>query len=86
MQRAGAKRPNDRIHHPGRGRCGGGRAVTLKAFLAGCWWSHEHIRERVKGKYYLVCERCGDRQEILSKQKLRVKAQNVVRFQKRKRA
>lgn len=35
--------------------------MTLKAFLAGCWWSHGHTtKERHGRKLVLVCERCSE--------------------------
>lgn len=34
--------------------------ISLRAFLAGCWWSHGvMLRERRGRAYALVCERCG---------------------------
>lgn len=48
--------------------------MTLRSFLAGCWFSHgNQIRERRGKSYVLVCESCGDVLPFLSKQKLRVK-------------
>ena len=44
----------------------------------GCWGSHgDMVRERVKGRYTLVCQQCGHT-VAFPRQRLRAKRLNVV--------
>ena len=45
----------------------------LRRLFLGCWWTHSDQRERIKGRYFLVCEQCGSQREILARQKLKVR-------------
>lgn len=46
--------------------------MTFRALLAGCWFGHDVMtRERIKGRYALVCQKCGQIQTF-PRQKLRL--------------
>jgi hypothetical protein len=59
----------------------------FRRLFTGCL-SHAYLRERgAKGSYWLVCDHCGDRQQMLPKQKLKVKkAGRLFKIAERKRA
>lgn len=46
-----------------------------------CWFSHgDRFRERdTKGKYWLVCQDCGDQRAVLPGQKLKVRREKKPR-------
>lgn len=63
--------------------------MTWRSFLAGCWFGHDRIRERdAKGRYWLVCQVCQDKREVLKGQKFKARKEvrPVLRLARRKSA